>query len=417
MPKQYRRKGKDAFLDPIRGVLVEKRPEEEVRQRFLVDLVQRYDVPPAAIRVEYALSKSGVRSRKRADIVLMGEGDRALMVIECKQPGTPLHDGVHAQAVAYANALGSPYVALVNGIDLRIMHRREGRWLPLMAFPKFAQLHRAVGLRYTLPESRTFAPLSTAQLGDHEFLRCHEAERSRDWRGAVLGRDTPWDLWTPIYALCSAISYEPDVERCLPFEHGEFRVEEYLGNHFLEFGNYSGGRFPGLYSSYLVRDRSGDHQIYRIAFFACGSFFNDPKYGTRRGTSGIHVIIDDFDSTPHSSLELCLDRCLIRGQGAYELVHDGSITVGRLGAAKRDAMLGHVKALAPDLLRDVTTRNGRRKAEVVLGRFPGDIALSFSDIAPLVFNLLRYSEARDRFRDDYKRRHASMVNVPSRASS
>lgn len=406
MPPLYRRHGKAAFLDPIRSVLVEDKPEEAVRQAFLHELIERYGVPKSAIRVEYALSKLGVRSRARADIVIVGEGERVLMVVECKEPGTPLHDGVREQAMGYAHALVAPFVALVNGVDLKVMHHRDGDWQDTVSFPSFEQLCHENGLRYMAPEPRTRPALTTEELQSHSFLRMHDHERARTGWAPILGEDTPAELWPAVYALCSAISYEPNVEELLPYEHARFRVEKYLGNHFLEFGNYSGGRFPGFYASFLIRDLNGDNQIFRIGFFNTLASTDHPKYGTRKGTSGLHVVIDDFDSAPHPSIELCLDRFILEAQGGYELVHDGRITVGRLGAAKRDAMLGYVQELAPDLIREHIVK-GQTRSEVLLGRFPKGRALSFGDIAPLVFNLLRYAEMRDRFREDYKRQHAA----------
>ena len=232
-----------------------------------------------------------------------------------------------------------------------------------------------------------------SQLTDHEFLVAHDDKLASDWHYTVLGEDTPPQLWTPIYSLYSALFHTPNVEGHFPCERDGFHVEQYLGIHFTEYGNYSGGRFPGLYSSFLVRDAAGEHQTYKIGFFSCAHTENDPVFGNRKGTSGIHVAIDDFDKGPHMSLELSLDTCLARRGAAYELVHDGKITVGRLGAAKRDDFLGFVKEEAPGLVRE---------RSVVLGAIPSGRPLVFSDVSDLVFNLLHYSEVRDRFRAEYK---------------
>jgi hypothetical protein len=170
-------------------------------------------------------------------------------------------------------------------------------------------------------------------------------------------------------------------------------VEEYLGIYFTEYGNYSGGTFPGLYSAFRVKDPSGDDQIYKIGFFSTLHTENHPVWGNRKGTSGIHVAIDDFDRAPHMSLELSLDACLKPNASGMDILHDGRITVGRLGAAKRQLLLAYVAERAPYLVR------GR---SVALGAVDGGVVLTFANIRELVFNLLHYAEIRDRFRANYK---------------
>ncbi|MGO9838304.1 MAG: type I restriction enzyme HsdR N-terminal domain-containing protein [Polyangiaceae bacterium] len=392
MLKQFRRSGKVAYLDPIRGFLVQAKPEEKVRQEFLQRLMSEYGVPQSAIAVEYPLRRSGSASKRRADILVVGASG-PLMVIECKEPNTPLHDGVHDQACDYADELECQYMALTNGDKIDAFHREARSWKLLAGFPAFRDMEAPRRLRYQPPKSRSFPPLTLGQLKDHSFLAEHEAKLSEDWSYRVLGEDTPEPLWTPIYSLYNALFHKPVVGSHLPRERGRFRVEEYLGIHFTEYGNYSGGKFPGLYSSFRVKDARGDDQIYKIAFFSTLHTENHPVWGNRKGTSGIHVAIDDFDKAPHMSLELSLDASLKPRSGAFDVTHDGKITVGRLGAAKRDVLLDFVAKHAPQLVR------GR---SVALGSFPAGRVLTFADASELVFNLLHYAEIRDRFRADYK---------------
>ncbi len=58
---EYRRSGKVAYLDPIRGFLIQAKPEERVRQEFLRRLMREYAVPHSALAVEYPLRRSGSR--------------------------------------------------------------------------------------------------------------------------------------------------------------------------------------------------------------------------------------------------------------------------------------------------------------------------------------------------------------------
>jgi len=390
--RRYQRQGKNAYFDPIRAFLVEAKPEETVRQAFLQRLLGEYGVPDSALAVEYMLTKGGSTSRRRADIVVSGALG-PLMVVECKEPGTPLHDGVFEQARVYADELGCSYIALTNGTRLDAFHRVADRWEGI-AFPSFAMMHAPLRLKYREPPSREFSPLTSKQLNDLEFLTTHDRKLGQDWSYCVIGEDTPQELWTPIYSLYAAVFHRPQVTSALPYEKDGFRVEEYLGLHFLEYGNYSGGKFPGLYASFRVKDVNNDDQIYRVGFFSTMHTENHPTWGNRKGTSGIHVAIDDFDRTPHMSLELSLDTCLTQHRGRSDVVHDGKITVGRLGAAKRDRLIAFVAKDAPHLVRD---------SSVVLGSFPSGRPLAFADVSQLVFNLLHYAEIRDRFRAEYRR--------------
>jgi hypothetical protein len=331
---------------------------------------------------------------------VLGTDGHPLLVIECKEPSTPLHDGVWAQASSYAHELNCAYMALTNGLEVEAFHRVAGVWQRLDRFPSFETMHATLAHKYRAPKSRTFPPLSIEDLEDHQFISAHERRLYKDWRYCVLGQDTPRDLWTPIYALYTAIFHQTNTDLALPLDSDDFHVEEYLGLRFSEYGNYAGGKFPGLYATFRIVDRSGDDQIYKLGFFSTAHTENHPAWGNRRGTSGIHVAIDDFDNTPHMSLELSLDTCLRPRAGVCEIIHDGKITIGRLGAAKRDLLIDYVADQAPHLVR------GR---SVVLGSFPVGETLEFIDVRELVLNLLHYAEIRDRFRADYKRSKSSRV--------
>ena len=124
-----------------------------------------------------------------------------------------------------------------------------------------------------------------------------------------------------------------------------------------------------------MRDAEGDDQIYRIGFLSSLHTENHAPWGNRKGTSGIHVAIDDFDQTPHMSLELSLDTCLTLGSRDFHVVHDGKITVGRPGGAKRDLLITCVAEQAPHLVRDGT---------VFLGSFATGRVLTFADVDQFV---------------------------------
>ena len=189
MLKTYRRNGKLAYLDPIRAFLIEAKPEETVRQTLLVQLMSAHGVPMHAIAVEFPMTKGGGTSRRRADVVVRAADGRMLLVIECKEPTTPLHDGVLEQARAYAEELQSRFFAMTNGAVTEAYEWHANRWHRLAAFPSFDQLHQGGPLPRREPDRRSFPPLTDRQLGDHEFLSTHDGRLADQWGYIVIGQD------------------------------------------------------------------------------------------------------------------------------------------------------------------------------------------------------------------------------------
>ena len=91
LPKIYKRGNKDCYLDPVRKKLIYITPEETVRQKILSYLIDVLGVPAEMISVEAHLSHYGVRSKRRADIIVHGTDSegvlRPVAIVECKAPG------------------------------------------------------------------------------------------------------------------------------------------------------------------------------------------------------------------------------------------------------------------------------------------------------------------------------------------
>jgi hypothetical protein len=91
LPKIYKRKGKECYLDPIRKKLILITPEETIRQRVLSYIINELKVPMEMISVEDHLSHYGIKSSLRADILIkcFTKDDELIpiAVIECKAPG------------------------------------------------------------------------------------------------------------------------------------------------------------------------------------------------------------------------------------------------------------------------------------------------------------------------------------------
>ena len=121
-PDKVMHAGSLHYLDPVREKYVPAMPEEEVRQKVLQYLIKVLKVPKQVIRVEYLLSKAGLDSKNRADILIgyynPDDGHmHCLCVIECKAPDVDiLTEDVKAQAIGYSDDLDTDFVVVVNGV-------------------------------------------------------------------------------------------------------------------------------------------------------------------------------------------------------------------------------------------------------------------------------------------------------------
>ena len=100
------------------------KPEEIVRQLYIKRLKQEYGYPGERIFVEKGVYFGSELAEKRADIVVVEEGepDTAYIIVECKKPKR--RDGVE-QLKAYCNAEGSPIGVWTNGEEILYLRREE----------------------------------------------------------------------------------------------------------------------------------------------------------------------------------------------------------------------------------------------------------------------------------------------------
>jgi hypothetical protein len=391
--KEYSRNGQKAYLDPIRDFLVLKSPEETVRQKLLFMLQNKYKVPPHAIQPEYPLKKYTGQSKKRADIVIFSN-QTPIMVIECKDEDTPLLDDVFDQCRHYADYLGCILLAITNGFDTKAYHNLNNKWQEITKFPSFDEMLQPYGLEYLPEEERRIDPLTYEQVCDVSFLRNFNDELWDYHRFCLFGEDTPDNLRPHIANLFQAVFASKNIRSHVPLTFYDTTIAEFRGTKYTTYSNASGGEFDGLYQGFRVVDSDENDQIYRIGFFGSLHAENDPKYGNLKGKSQIHVAIDNFDMSPHPSLILAFDKYMNVGSNSFSVNHDGRITVGNLGAAKRDLMIKYVKKHAPYLMGD--------NEHVHLGTFQTGKLLGFDDVKEFLSRIIKYAEIRDKFRMEYK---------------
>lgn len=99
------------------------KPEEIVRQLFILRLMKDYGYPKDRITAEKEVWFGSGISEKRADIVVFQKNSEdPYIIVEVKKPKRK--DGVK-QLKSYCNAEGSPLAVWTNGKDIEIMHREK----------------------------------------------------------------------------------------------------------------------------------------------------------------------------------------------------------------------------------------------------------------------------------------------------
>ncbi|SEA79803.1 type I restriction enzyme HsdR N-terminal domain-containing protein [Psychroflexus halocasei] len=136
---------KNIFLKEVRGKEVpfinclvrrkdiQLKPEEAVRQLYLMVLNEQYGYSFDRMEIEYAVSFG--REKKRADIVIFDKQDtRSIYImVELKKP--KLKDGKE-QLKSYCNATGAPIGVWSNGDSISFYHRKDPNYFEdLSAIP------------------------------------------------------------------------------------------------------------------------------------------------------------------------------------------------------------------------------------------------------------------------------------------
>ena len=119
--------------DPVRGIYLVLTPEEWVRQHLIAYLVSHCGVQPTRIVEEYAVPLNG--QPQRADVVVVGDDARPLLLAECKAPGVSIGRQTLAQAVRYNSVLGARYLVLTNGRSHYCYELVEGEYRQCDRFP------------------------------------------------------------------------------------------------------------------------------------------------------------------------------------------------------------------------------------------------------------------------------------------
>ena len=358
-----------------RGKLIKATPEEEVRQQLLTMLLSdELKIPKDMLHVEMGIAEYGIGTNDRVDIIInyeTEEGIFPLVLIECKRPEIPLTYKVMQQLERYndhfvVNEFAAKVLGMTNGhtIDWFLLGN-DKEYRQIETLPNYQQMIEGQGFIY---------------IENNNYISSGQEEESQDVPGLIR----PF-----VMNMSNLFLNEQNV---MPSIIGEgFEVVEDKGLRLESNGNASGGNWDGEYRCLLLNSEdfnnvsTDDTNHFTIGFCV---FSSETPYLT--------CSFDNNITPNHNSLQLRLNDWLRIKGSKVELWHDGTITIGHLGGAKREALITFVEGIYPELVVN---------NHIFLGELDNSKKLSFSDEDVKLFmsNLIKYVLCREKFRIEFKK--------------
>ena len=377
----------DSIYDPIRSFLLVATAEECVRQKTIVYLQRDLGIPINRIFVEESMAHTKKGARGRADIVVYRDDKctDVLMIIECKAPHiNVLGDEVFKQACGYREILNADYIMLINGIEAIVYIYNEGKYFEVKDIPSFEELLKS---KISIVETEEFEEFRYEELMSDEFKEAFA-------ENGDISEYTPQYIKGFALNLINLIIYT-EINNSKFLE--KIEVSEDCRVSMPHFGNSGGGNYQAWSHMFIAKDYLNRDQVLGISICATAHTENDPHWGNRTGTTQLNVSITNKESR-HHSLQLNLDRACRYNPltNIVDVTHNGSLTSGKGGAAKRADVIAYIKERAPELVHG---------DEIYLGRLNNSRLLEWKDsnVQSFIRNLLRYAVLRDGFRAEYKR--------------
>lgn len=377
----------DSIYDPIRSFLLAATPEECVRQKTIVYLQRDLGIPINRIFVEESMAHTKKGARGRADIVVYRDDEctDVLMIIECKAPHiNVLGDEVFKQACGYREILNADYIMLINGIEVIVYIYNEGKYFEVKDIPSFEELLKS---KISIVETEEFEEFRYEELMSDEFKEAFA-------ENGDISEYTPQYIKGFALNLINLIIYT-EINNSKFLE--KIEASEDCRVSMPHFGNSGGGNYQVWSHMFIAKDYLNRDQVLGISICATAHTENDPHWGNRTGTTQLNVSITNKESR-HHSLQLNLDRACRYNPltNIVDITHNGSLTSGKGGAAKRADVIAYIKDRAPELVHG---------DEIYLGRLNNSRLLEWKDpnVQSFIRNLLRYAVLRDGFRAEYKK--------------
>ncbi|MCC8044863.1 MAG: type I restriction enzyme HsdR N-terminal domain-containing protein [Clostridiales bacterium] len=388
LPPIYKRNGRDCYLDPIRQKLIYITPEETVRQTVISYLVNEVHVPKQMLLVEEHLSHYGIKSKKRADIIIhkLDTDDKLapVAIVECKAPDVRLDEKALEQLMGYCDAIGVDYALLTNGeekISIRY-NPKSDNYMVIESLPSYNDILSDTYKEMPLEELPPRIKFEDIQKELEEEFASYE----EDYFGEYISKQTPMNLACATFNLMEGLF---DTRVKMPTgDYGLFKLIEDYGIRMVTYGNAGGGQFFGPYRSFLV-DVDGTTEFFSIGM---STYIRTNKPDHVK--TCISVAHDD-EKEAHHALQLVVDDNLICMGNRVDFYHHGKIAIGNKGSGKIDELRMFVDSRYPKIIR------GNR---FYLGSLVNDRLWRLDDpeVIEVIANLISYSIIRDEYREFVK---------------
>lgn len=390
LPKVYMRNNKECYLDFIREKLIYITPEETIRQKVISYLIDVLEVPKEVIAVEESLSHYGIKSSKRADIIIHAYDKENRMipvvVIECKASDVFLGDRALNQMLDYCDALYCDYAMLINGNQEYCYKYDEDKnaYFEIEELPKYSEIVKG---EYVFVEKEEIPERIPFEKHEEHLIDARK-NFDGDYYFCDVSPQTPMEIAKPALNLCECLL---DHRVKMPTgKYGMFELIEDYGVRMLDYGNASGGTFFGPYRSFLVNvDGSTEFVSFSITTYWKGKNTDNVK-------TCLAVAIDN-EKTTHHSLQLVLDDNLVVEDNVCRFHHHGKIAIGNLGSGKVDELRKLVMEKHPEII----SGNNFLLGTVINDKLWG---LDDINIIKLIENLISYAILRDEYRDVVKKK-------------
>lgn len=113
--------GSISIWDRVRKSYIVLTPEEWVRQHLIEFLISHLSLSEPQIIIEYPVQLNG--QNQRADVVVVGQGGRPWILVECKAPEVAIEQSTLDQAVRYNSIVAAQYIILTNGLTHHLYRR------------------------------------------------------------------------------------------------------------------------------------------------------------------------------------------------------------------------------------------------------------------------------------------------------
>jgi hypothetical protein len=355
------------YLCYIRKRLITITPEEEVRQSVINFLINERGYPIENISVEVPMTHFLKGAKGRADIIITDNEQNVICLIECKEPKEVLSDIVLDQLLKYDEILRAETMCIVIGNYFYFYLNEEDPKL-LTDFPTYKTLIENGQVEYFLPEIEPFEKFSYLEPIPKEEIDLFYEE-------GVFGEDTDRKYLPFLFNLYNFYIDESDKLNSLP------NIED-IGIKVTKYGNASGGHFFGSYRAFHNESSKA------IVTFSISSITRGENYPVN--TALLFGV--DIKGRFHLSLELRVDKYIFINGDIAEIIHDGTITIGKIGSAKRSELIEFIRVNKPELLKN---------DKVYLGSFnyKKEIKAELVETKQFVNNCIEYALIRDKFRE------------------